>query len=216
MNKSSVKTRHQFQAFLKGLDHRALSIRLSVLLAAALMITFAWYLVLWVPVSFQQQYAEQKVAEQEVQKKKVFEEIRSMALGNSIDKNQAEIQHLETLKKQQATLEHQIKDYTDQFVPAEQRDEVLREVMIGNPGLTRQTLKNTSIHTIGSIVVNGKTRPIQQENTTLVISGNYFAVIQYLQHITTLPWQVFFESLQYEVTRYPEAKVTLNFYTLTW
>lgn len=48
----------------------------------------------------------------------------------------------------------------------------------------------------------------------LIIRGTYFSVMTYLQHIEKLPWNIYWDKLDYQVKSYPTATATIEFYTL--
>jgi len=48
----------------------------------------------------------------------------------------------------------------------------------------------------------------------LQLEGSYLATLRYLRALEALPWKFFWESVDYEVTEYPAARITLDIYTL--
>ncbi|QMT61226.1 type II secretion system protein GspM [Legionella sp. PC997] len=55
---------------------------------------------------------------------------------------------------------------------------------------------------------------IQATHYRLVMRGTYFPIMRYLQRLEQLPWQLYWDKFDYTVTKYPEALVTVDFYTL--
>ncbi len=49
----------------------------------------------------------------------------------------------------------------------------------------------------------------------ITFSGDYFDTLSYLKKLESMPWRPVWELLEYEVTDYPQAKVTLQIYTLS-
>ena len=49
---------------------------------------------------------------------------------------------------------------------------------------------------------------------TLTLKGNYFSILNFLKRLEQLKWQLYWDRLQYQVDNYPEATVTVEFYTL--
>lgn len=47
------------------------------------------------------------------------------------------------------------------------------------------------------------------------VSGNYSQLLQLIREIESLPWKVYWESLDYSVSRYPEASVDIRVFTLS-
>ncbi len=48
----------------------------------------------------------------------------------------------------------------------------------------------------------------------LQLEGGYLATLRYLRALEALPWQFFWEELNFEVSEHPVAQVTLDIYTL--
>jgi MSHA biogenesis protein MshJ len=49
---------------------------------------------------------------------------------------------------------------------------------------------------------------------TIKFSGNFFAILSYIKNIERQNWQVLWDHLEYSVTTYPEAEVTLQIQTV--
>ena len=47
------------------------------------------------------------------------------------------------------------------------------------------------------------------------LQGEYFAVVKYLKNLESLPWQFYWEFIDYEVDAFPVANITLEVYTLS-
>lgn len=58
--------------------------------------------------------------------------------------------------------------------------------------------------------------PIIPEKTyyRLVLRGTYFPIMDYLQLLEKLPWQLYWDRFEYKVVNYPEARAIIDFYTL--
>ena len=49
----------------------------------------------------------------------------------------------------------------------------------------------------------------------IIVEGKYKDVMNYLNELQTLSWQIYWESLDYEINQYPNGKLTLIVYTLS-
>lgn len=47
------------------------------------------------------------------------------------------------------------------------------------------------------------------------LEGQYFDVVRYIAALEKLPWKIYWEGLEYQVTHYPKASVTIKVYTLS-
>lgn len=55
---------------------------------------------------------------------------------------------------------------------------------------------------------------IYRQGVALEFSASFSGALAFLSALETLPWQLYFESLDYRVADYPTARMRLNFYTL--
>lgn len=56
---------------------------------------------------------------------------------------------------------------------------------------------------------------INEHRLTIEFRANYFDTIAYLNRLEKLPWHLYWDSLEYKVTKYPEANVIIQVYVLS-
>lgn len=56
---------------------------------------------------------------------------------------------------------------------------------------------------------------IYKHRLQLVISGSYFEIHHYFETLENLPWSFYWQRMDYRVTTYPNAEVTVEIYTLS-
>lgn len=54
-----------------------------------------------------------------------------------------------------------------------------------------------------------------EHKTTIQFTGTYFASIKYIETIEKLNWPIYWDTLTYTVTKYPEANVMLEIHTIS-
>ncbi|HBC57674.1 MAG TPA: hypothetical protein DCZ03_10965 [Gammaproteobacteria bacterium] len=67
-------------------------------------------------------------------------------------------------------------------------------------------------------LMNGQVRRtdiVYRYPLAITFSGDYFDTLAYLKKLESMEWRPVWETLEYEVTGYPQAKVTLQIYTLS-
>ncbi len=47
------------------------------------------------------------------------------------------------------------------------------------------------------------------------LEGGYMSTHRYLKALEDLPWRFFFESIDYEVINYPQARITLTVHSVS-
>ncbi len=88
--------------------------------------------------------------------------------------------------------------------------QIIKSVIASHPNITLTHIENSqeSPFTLGSTLVS---EGIFQQNLTVMVYGDYFNFINYLEHIEKLLPNVRWDTLNYEVITYPTAKITMEF-----
>ena len=56
---------------------------------------------------------------------------------------------------------------------------------------------------------------VYKHSVVLSVSGGYFAVLDYFKSLEAMPWQFYWQGMDYVVDEYPHANVTLEVFTLS-
>lgn len=56
---------------------------------------------------------------------------------------------------------------------------------------------------------------VYKHSTAIVVEGSYFQVLGYVKALENLDWRFYWDSLHYEVSQYPSARVEIQVYTLS-
>lgn len=62
---------------------------------------------------------------------------------------------------------------------------------------------------------NDNVTDLYSHGVTMGIKGNYFSILSFLKSIEALPDKLYWKSMNYKVTNYPNADVLLEFYTIS-
>lgn len=128
------------------------------------------------------------------------------------DPNQALRGELGTLEQQLQQVDQRLRQETLDLIAAERMPQVLERVLAGSGRL--QLLSLTSLPP-EPVLAGSKPLNLFQHGLRLQLEGSYFDVFQYLRALEGLPERFYWRSLDYQVTRYPHAQVTLELYTLS-
>lgn len=151
---------------------------------------------------------------------------------------------VEALQGEVERLDQQIAKTTNAMIPARLMTDVLRDVLTlrrdlrlvslqnlqPQPLLSDDDVKATGTATTGVTNTASPNPPVAttdpnaalsgevglyRHGVTLVFEGDYMATLQFLQALEQKPWRFFWQQLQYDVEKYPTARVTLTLYTLS-
>ncbi|GLS89483.1 MSHA biogenesis protein MshJ [Psychromonas marina] len=117
-----------------------------------------------------------------------------------------------------AQLNQQLDDKLVKFIHAQQMAIALTKVLSKNPGVKISGLKSLPVK-----VFNASKKATEAVNPSLfyqhtleiTLQGNYNAIYQYLLNVETLKEKFYWYSLDYKVSDYPLAEVTIQIYTLS-
>ena len=150
---------------------------------------------------------------QQQQTQQQSEELRQQ-LSTDIDRDYRE--RLTMLQQQQVQLNEQIKLSASHFIGAEQMVTLLQNMLQSSQGVqlaSLQTLPPVPVRLDGQ----AETEPtlMYQHTIKLVMTSDYAKLYQVLQRIEQLPWLVSWQGLQYRVTEYPLADMTIELGTVS-
>ena len=145
-------------------------------------------------------------------------------LQDSMDAKSEQIKTLESsvpaLKKQLQVMEKKIKAKrgpeaikarsTSKILSPKQARTVLHDLLMTNKHLVLLQLKNLPPKAVA--LPNSKVK-IFEHGIIIKFLGDYFSTMSYLQDIEKLPWKIFWDKLEYKVTEYPAAEITLHIHT---
>lgn len=121
------------------------------------------------------------------------------------------------LQKELSGLENRLQKELGGLLAPDQAIQVLEQVLTQEQGL--KLLEVDAVSTPLSTMelaeeANRLTTSIGRYGLQLQLEGSYLAILSYLLALEALPWKFFWESVDFEVIEYPNARVTLDIYTL--
>ena len=127
----------------------------------------------------------------------------------------------ESLLKQKTL---QIENKLNKLVPPTQITELLRNLLASADGLKVLSVKNGPVRDIAintstqepSANTNDKKETLLYEHAaTIKLSGNYQQLYDYLTALENTGWELYWDTLHYKVTSYPNAEITLRVMTVS-
>jgi MSHA biogenesis protein MshJ len=129
------------------------------------------------------------------------------------DPNLENRQQLNTLKGQLSKLKLQINRGEKKFVSPETMTTLLRDMLNKH-----HRLKLVNLETLPTkpLTETEQNHSIFRHGLAVTFTGQYFDVYHYLEALESLPWQFYWDNIDYQVKEYPVAEVTLQLYTLSF
>ncbi|NLS14594.1 type 4a pilus biogenesis protein PilO [Vibrio sp. SM6] len=169
--------------------------------------------ILMIEAQWQQgQQLRSQQAQNEQQQRRILAELEIGRAQLQRDPNRSLNQQLDGLLKQSEQLSQDLLAQTDKFVSPAEMAALLERVLSDNQGvnlLSITSLKAQPLQSDGLGQGNYYLHPVRLE-----LSGRYFAIAEYLKTLENLPVRYFWRHFDYQLQQYPNAKVTLEVYTL--
>ncbi len=217
--------KHRFESFEKRE-------RLLIVGAMAAVIYLLWDFMLLQPMAKEMQIlnARERVAQQAIQVTEA--EITVLQGITKQDPNAALRHEIQALNNKLARLDEQLDTLAVGLVPAQQLPKIMHDVLSKTGSLTIEhlatlppqelALSASARRDIQATDAAADDAPASQGNVKLYkhsvvlnMSGDFPAVVQYLRALERSDWRFYWESLNYKVASYPQAKIRIRVFTLS-
>ena len=151
--------------------------------------------------------------QQIIQDTQVLEEKKQIFIG--------EKEYFTKLTQKIISNNEQLEIKFDRLVPPDKMINLLRNLLVETDGLSIVSINNEAVEEI-SIDRFNENELVQEDkiilyghSATIQLSGTYQQIYNYLLAIENTQWDIFWNSLQYNVISYPIAEVTLRVMTVS-
>lgn len=184
----------------RNIDQLPLIARSAILASALILIFMIWYNSFW---------------------DNLYQNVTTTTRNiNSLESSITNLKaQLETLKKNIKVKEELLNNKENTLVSnstellsSHQTSKVLYDLLINNNKLNLLQLKNTPPK---EVLLPKSNLKVFEHGVMIKFSGDYFSTMNYLQAIEKLPWKIFWDKLEYKVTQYPTAEITLYIHTVS-
>lgn len=218
--------KQHFQILSNYLEALSIRERTLVLFVSIAIIYAGWDGLVF---SKQEQHYQQLLSEQ----KQLFEEqqAREFALAETtaklVAKQRTAEQNKHAINQAQQSLhetKQQLNSVLNRLVPPTKITELLRSLLLQTHGLKLLSLSNEAVENIS--LENSKQGQQEQasdtvktllykHSTTLKLSGSYQQLYHYLSVLEDSEWGLYWDMLDYQVTDYPKAEISIKVHTIS-
>lgn len=198
--------------------YQALQFREKRLIFFGSIILVFWLLLIYLlePAWQQQQQLTGQQQKLRLQQQQVRQQLELLQLQLAIDIDQPLRDEITSLTQQQTELTAQRYNQSSLFIGADQMLALLREILAKSQQLTLKSLSTSAaVPVVLAGQLAGEAPLLYQHKTTLIVSGAYRNVQQLLSELEKLPWLVQWQQLDYQVTDYPAADISIEFITVS-
>lgn len=201
----------QIQKLKELIDNLSITAKATVLIASVLIILFAWYYLLWSGFSIENNAINPKIksAEQEI---KAFQDQLSI-LESKFKEKQNAITAMEAEAAKAATGKPIIKEIKPRAITPNEMREILSHILTNKFKLSLLEFKTLPVN----IMPNSQQTEIKtyEYGISIKFKGDFLSTVKYLEAIESLKWKLFWDKLEYKVTKYPMAEITLQIHTIS-
>lgn len=219
--------KHQLKSISTYLHALSLRERILVLLVLVTVIYVIWDGLF--QTKFDQDYLRlQNIQRQNLQQQQEIDIQLEQNAALLLERNRTKKQTNQIISKAREQLkqtQEQLDNVFETLVPPNKITALLRSLLLETNGLTLVSLKNEPAK---NITPQLKTLDDQQEvapsvlstslyehAATIKLSGNYQQLYQYLSALEHSKWRLFWDQLNYNVTEYPIAEITIRVHTIS-
>lgn len=197
---SALKEREKYTAFI----------------GALLLALWLFMLQLLVPAFEELRKVEQEIASATMTVQQQSNTLIALQQQAGVDIDANYKAELESLQHQEQELQQQISKLTSYFIGSERMASVLQDVLKSSNNVKmKSVIAKPPVPLTFSEQGTDNKAVIYQHSTVVVLTGNYFALAAVLERLDTLSWSLGWQSIDYKVTEYPDAELTLHLLTVS-
>lgn len=218
--------RDALRALAAYIDGRRRRERLLLALAVGVIVALAWDVMLRAPLAERHAAAAQRIERLDADITAL--EASTRQLRDELDTLTGDDAGgaLEDLRARLARIDDRLAERTRRVISPAQMVTVLRDVLAAEARLTLVALRNEGAEPViaeDRPVLSGEGAEVDARNVPrvyrhrieLVVRGDYFALLDYLQRLEGLRWEFQWDALHIETQDYPAARATVSLSTLS-
>lgn len=207
----------EIEKLFNGISQRERFILFGALIICSISITYFWVL----DPAFITQASIEKQLQKSVKQKRALNseitQVKQKLQQDPIEEINNKINFSQGILK---SLDKRLDDKLFKFIHAQKMPIALTKVLAKTPGVKIKALKSLPVKIFNtskqSNSESGNNQNIFYQHTLeITIQGDYNAIYQYLLNVESLPEKLYWYSLDYQVSDYPVAQVTIQIYTLS-
>lgn len=189
--------------------------RIWIILAALALVLGLWDSLIHLPLQNKTKHAQEQLQQLQQQSAKLQQAItllQSQTGESSVDKQK----RLVALEREVQARQLVLQEASSGLVSPQRMAKVLKQVLAQSRRLQLIQMRTLPPQPWGKTTAASAstTLPmVYQHGIELELQGDYFAILEYVQQVETLPG-FYWDALDYEVTAWPVATVRIRLYTL--
>jgi MSHA biogenesis protein MshJ len=213
-----VKKSASLQNLLNWYSSRPLRERALLLVCLLVVLFFIWDALLLSPFEMRKKKALSQASQIRVELTDLTTRQLLVEARKENDPDQENRQLLEQLQGEISRTRKQLEESVVNLISPQEMPGLLKELLVSQRSLKLLSLENQPAESlqISQLVAEKQLGPVlYRHRLQLEVSGEYLAILAYLQQLEKLPRRLVWEELEIETQEYPLARVRLQVYTLS-
>ena len=204
-----------------AINARAVRERVLLFCAVAVVLLLAWDVAFRAPLAQQVRADRQRI--EQLQSETASYESARVQLSRQLTGEEDGDDLAGRLREQLERVDRELAARTLRVITPQQMVAVLRDMLDDSPGLSLMALRNLGSRPVIREDGGGGTAEDQAQGVPrvfrhrieLVVRGDYFTLLEYLERLEALDWQFQWDALALETVEYPQAEARLELSTLS-
>lgn len=196
--------------------YRALSQRERILTLATVHIVIAAVYLLFIVLPIWNSAIQERTQANEIETNVLRMEahLERMRSTPVLDPNESVRDDIQKVLSQKIIIDERISSLTDTLVSAEHMPKVLENMLTQDRSLKLISLENSAGE---NVVINDDFNDVNlfRHGVRIEMQADYPAVMDYLRRLDSMPWKLYWQSLDYTADNYPDGVLTLDVFTLS-
>lgn len=206
----------KWEIFAEKINGMTLRERGMIFVMAAVVLFTLINTTLIEPLLAKQKRFTQQITQQESEIKGIQAQVQALVQVRVNDSDGANRAKLITLKQQLLEVGKSMQAHQAQLVAPGKIAGLLKEMLARNGRVKLAGIRNLAVAPLlGEDVQSPTEVQIFKHGVEMTVSGNYLDILNYLQELEKLPWQLFWGSASLRVGEHPDASLVLTIYTLS-
>ena len=186
-----------------------------VMISGVVLILFAGFTFVIEPRYLQNQSTQLTIANKQIELQGIDQQISLLKAALADDPNVALQRRIDNLAQRVEALDQEFANQIKELVPAHQMPLVIEQMLTESSRL--KLLELSSIEPVSVFADDSENAdlPLYQHGVRFEFEGGYVDILEYLEKVEGLPWQLYWHSFDYQVNEYPTALITIELFTLS-
>ena len=211
--------KNYWQQFCEWFDARNERERILIIVVSVVAVISFWLVLVSDPQSLQREQLKTQHANLKLQEKALQSQITAIVKRSQKDPNKANEREIARLRQSIETINASLQKKMRGFVDPSRMAGVLEDVL-----KQRSSLELIRLESLPAEFIFADTQQKDQKKPQaglyrhgfkMVLHGSYLQTLGYLKTLEDLPWDFYWDSIEVEIQKYPQAKIVLQLHTLS-